>query len=117
MRRSGATIWLKSPLAGPVLISYGAVAIGARGSNDRVSDLNCFWMARDVRSPGTSLPRSRSGKFAEYDRLMLLLCRLRRRNANTTTRFRRYIGEQGNRPLRKEHDLTAKNFCSSQTRT
>ncbi len=31
-------------------------------------------------------------------------------NSNTTTRFRRYIGEQGNRPLRDEHNLSAKEF-------
>lgn len=105
----GCTVWLKSPLAGPVLISYEATVIGDGGPNDRVSDLNCFWMARDARSPGDVFATPRSGRFSDYDRLRCYYVG-QGGNANTTTRFRRYIGEAGNRPLRPEHDLSAKEF-------
>ncbi len=61
----GATIWLKTPLTGPLLISYDAVVVGAGGPNDRVSDLNCFWMAHDERRPGDIFAaEAPSGKFA-----------------------------------------------------
>ena len=50
----GATVWFKPVLEGPVLIEYQATVISAGGKNDRVSDLNCFWMAQDARSPWRS---------------------------------------------------------------
>ena len=105
----GCTVWLKQPLTGPVLISYEATLIGAGGPNDRVSDLNCFWMAQDARSPGDLFATPRSGKFSDYDQLRCYYVG-HGGNSNTTTRFRRYIGEKGNRPLRSEHDLTAPEF-------
>lgn len=105
----GCTVWLKSVLSGPVLISYEATVISAGGSNDRVSDLNCFWMARDPRSPTDILGQARSGKFTDYDQLKCYYVG-QGGNSNTTTRFRRYIGERGNRPLLPEHDLSAKEF-------
>jgi hypothetical protein len=105
----GCTVWLKAPLSGPLLITYEATMIGAGGPNDRVSDLNCFWMARDSRKPSDLFATLRSGKFSDYD---LLTCYYvgQGGNSNTTTRFRRYIGQAGNRPLLPEHDLTAKEF-------
>ena len=44
---AGCTVWLKRRFAGPLMIQYEATVIRAGGANDRVSDLNCFWMARD----------------------------------------------------------------------
>jgi hypothetical protein len=105
----GATIWLKAPLEGPLLIEYEATAVKAGGVNDRVSDLNCFWMARDARSPADLFATPRSGAFADYDQLKCYYVGLGG-NTNTTTRFRRYIGEKGNRPILPEHDLTAPEF-------
>ena len=105
----GCTVWMKTPLNGPVLISYEATMVSAGGANDRVSDLNCFWMAQDARSPGNIFGVSRNGKFADYDQLLCYYVG-QGGNSNTTTRFRRYIGEKGNRPLRPEDDLTAKEF-------
>ena len=43
---AGCTVWLKQRLDGPVMIEYEATVLRAGGANDRVSDLNCFWMAR-----------------------------------------------------------------------
>lgn len=103
----GCTVWFRAELAGPLAIEYDATAVSAGGAHDRVSDLNCFWMARDARSPSDLFATQRGGKFSEYDRLRCYYVGLGG-NSNTTTRFRRYIGESGNRPLRPEDDLSAK---------
>jgi hypothetical protein len=105
----GCTLWFKPELSGPVLIEFEATAVAAGGANDRVSDLNCFWMARDVRSPDDVFATKRGGSFPEYDRLRCYYVGLGG-NSNTTTRFRRYIGEAGNRPLRIEDDLSAPEY-------
>src|SRR5271170_3630947 len=44
---AGATVWFKPRLTGPVFIQYDATVVSKGGVNDRVSDLNCFWMATD----------------------------------------------------------------------
>jgi len=59
---AGCTLWFKHQLSGPVMIQYDAKMIQAGGPNDRVSDLNCFWMATDAST-------RRSGKFSDYDEL------------------------------------------------
>jgi hypothetical protein len=105
----GCTVWLQTLLSGPVLISYEIAAVSSGGPHDRVSDVNCFWMARDTRSPGDIFAYRRSGAFSDYDQLRCYYVGLGG-NTNSTTRFRRYIGERGNRPLRPEHDLTADEF-------
>jgi hypothetical protein len=104
----GATVWFRHELVGPVCVEYEATAVAKGGPNDRVSDLNCFWMATDPR--GVPCPDARrGGAFAEYDSLRCYYVGLGG-NANTTTRFRRYVGEPGNRPLLPEHDLTAPQY-------
>jgi len=45
----GATVWYKQKFEGDILIEYKATVIDNDGPNDRVSDLNCFWMASDLR--------------------------------------------------------------------
>ena len=101
---AGCTVWLKQPIDGPAMIEYDAKVVGAGGANDRVSDLNCFWMARDARTPQDLFATKHSGAFADYDQLKTYYVGLGGNN-NTTTRFRRYIGEKDNRPLLPEHDL------------
>ena len=66
---AGATVWFRPELRGPVMIQYEATMIGRGGANDRVSDLNCFWMASDARSPQNLFATKRSGKFADYNQL------------------------------------------------
>jgi hypothetical protein len=102
---AGCTVWFKPLITGPVMIEYEAVVISAGGPNDRVSDLNCFWMARDSRSPDDLFGHRRSGKFTDYHQLLGYYAGFGG-NRNTTTRFRRYIGDAAIRPLRPEHDLT-----------
>jgi hypothetical protein len=105
---AGVTVWFRRELDGPVMIQYEATVIKAGGPNDRVSDLNSFWMATDPKSPGGDIfvgPRNRSGKFAEYNSLDMYYVGLGG-NGNTTTRFRRYIGDAAERPLLPENDLS-----------
>jgi hypothetical protein len=95
---SGATIWFKRRLQGPYVIEYTATPVSAGGVNDRVSDLNNFWNAVDVRSPDDLFATPRSGALAEYDHLKTYYVGYGA-NTNTTTRLRRYVGEAGVRPL------------------
>jgi hypothetical protein len=106
---AGVTVWFRRELEGPVMISYEATVVSAGGPNDRVSDLNSFWMATDPRSPEDLFARprseSRSGAFAEYNLLRMYYVGLGG-NGNTTTRFRRYIGDQADRPLLPADDIS-----------
>jgi hypothetical protein len=102
---AGATVWFRHKLEGPLRIEYDATVIQAGGPNDRLSDLNCFWMATDSRSPGDMFATKRSGKFADYNQLRTYYVG-QGGNGNTTTRFRRYIGSAETRPLLPEHDLS-----------
>ena len=107
----GSTVWLREKLTAPVFISYEATVVVQGGPQDRLSDLNCFWMANDPRSP--ALPpfapeRMRSGKFSDYDSLLTYYVGYGGNN-NTTTRFRRYDGTAA-RPLLPAHDLRETRF-------
>ena len=51
------------------MIQYEATVIAASGPNDRVSDLNSFWMATDPQSPTDLFAHPRSGAFADYNTL------------------------------------------------
>jgi len=102
---AGATLWFKTKLQGPLLIEYQAKIIAKGGPNDRASDLNCFWMATDPRTPDDLFAAPRHGAFAEYNSLLTYYVGLGG-NGNTTTRFRRYIGSQTDRPLLPENDLS-----------
>jgi hypothetical protein len=95
---AGATVWFRRKLEGPYVIEYTATPVSAGGVNDRVSDLNNFWNAVDVRSPGDLFATARGGALAEYDHLKTYYVGYGA-NTNTTTRLRRYVGEAGVRPL------------------
>ncbi len=106
----GATVWFKKELHAPVLIEYTAILIDEGGKNDRVSDLNCFWMASDPRCPENILICSdkRSGNFGDYHTLRTYYVGYGGHN-NSKTRFRRYDGK-GGRFLLPEHDLSDPSF-------
>ena len=103
---AGCTVWWKAKLTAPVEIRFKATMVGGERPTDRVSDLNCFWMANDSRGSGPPFvaPLTRSGRFAEYNSLLTYYVGYAANN-NTTTRFRRYDGTEA-RPLLPEHDLT-----------
>jgi rhamnogalacturonan endolyase len=108
---SGATVWLDKPLAGNVQITYTRRVVVAGGKNDRLSDFNHFWMARD---PHNANLFTRSGKFEDYDNLDMYYVGFGG-NTNKTTRLRRYgddkrvlIGEHVDAAhlLKPNHDYT-----------
>lgn len=94
---AGATLWYKNKLKGNIEISYDAIVVDSSGINDRVSDLNAFWMATDPLNQNIF---TRDGKFSSYDNLNLYYVGFGG-NENTTTRFRKY--SKGNKPVIKEY--------------
>lgn len=107
---SGCTIWYNKKLTGRIMIEYDAYIIKNGGTNDRVSDMNCFWMAVDIEHPENIFKNSakRGGKFSNYDSLRLYYMGVGGHD-NSKTRFRRYVGN-GERPLLPEHDFTDSDF-------
>jgi hypothetical protein len=101
----GITLWFKPRIAGPVEIEFVATAVSEGGSNDHVSDLNVFWMASNPDG-SAPFPSRRQGRFAAYNDLHTYYVGLGG-NRNTTSRFRRYIGDAEHRPLRPQHDLSS----------
>jgi len=101
----GCTVWYRHKLRAPVEITYEAQVVMQGGPYDRLSDLNCFWMASIPEGTGSLLEShtARNGAFSDYDTLATYYVGYGG-NGNTTTRFRRYNGT-GARPLLAEHDL------------
>jgi len=97
----GATVWFNKKLLGNILIEYKRKVIIDKGTNDRLSDLNQFWMANDPKNKNLF---TRTGVFSDYDSLQLYYVGFGG-NSNTTTRFRKYTGT-GERVLYS--DLTDK---------
>ncbi len=118
----GVTVWFKPKLEGNLRIEYDWTVLVGSGPNDRLSDLNQFWMASDPGNANLFSPNgdslngdsrngnsrnghSRSGKFEDYDPLSLYYVGFGG-NSNTTTRFRKYHGD-GQKPLLKEYSDAA----------
>ena len=101
----GTTGWFRPRLTAPVEITYEVEVVVRGGPHDRLSDLNCFWMAQDPTQPAGALPAGRSGRFKDHDTLLTYYVGYGGNN-NTTTRFRRYDGTS-ERPLLPAHDLHA----------
>ncbi len=113
----GCTAWWSERLVAPVEITYEATVVMAGGKTDRVSDLNCFWMAQDPRSAAAPFAagQARGGKFSDYDSLLTYYVGYGGNN-NSTTRFRRYDGTAA-RPLLPEHDLSDRKVLLEPNRT
>ena len=96
--RGGVTVWLKQQLQGNIQIEYDREIMVGGGKNDRLSDMNQFWMAEDPRNENLF---TRSGKLSDYDSLRLYYTGIGG-NTNKTSRFREYDGK-GDRVLLGEH--------------
>jgi len=120
----GCTVWFRTPLDAPVRISYEVTPLprvvasdqpafrseAASGPLSPVTDVNCFWMARDLRSPADLFAPGlkRTGLLSDYDILLTYYVGFGSNN-NTTTRFRRYAGD-GTRPLLPAYDRRDSRF-------
>lgn len=85
----GTTVWLNQKLSGNILIEYKRKVMMGDGRNDRLSDLNQFWMAKDLQNADFF---TRNGVFEEYDSLLMYYVGMGG-NYNSTTRFRKYTGD------------------------
>lgn len=85
----GTTVWFDQRLSGNYMIEYKRKVIMEGGKNDRLSDLNNFWMATDPRNENLF---TRSGLFSEYDSLLMYYVGVGG-NYNSTSRFRKYTGD------------------------
>lgn len=96
--RGGVTVWLNKRLAGVLRIEFDRKVLVDTGRNDRLSDMNVFWMATD---PANTNLFTRHGRFESYDSLQLYYVGMGG-NTNKTTRFRKYYAG-GNKPVVKEY--------------
>jgi hypothetical protein len=97
--KDGVTVWLDKVLQGNFQIEYTRTVLMEGQPNDRLSDLNQFWMATNPR--GKEMFTKRTGAFAEYDSLQLYYVGMGG-NDNKTTRFRKYDGT-GEKPIINEY--------------
>lgn len=100
--RGGVTVWLNKKLSGNIRIEYTRKVLIDTGKNDRLSDLNSFWMATDPKNKNLF---TRNGVLESYDSLQLYYAGMGG-NTNSTTRFRKYEGN-GERTLLKEYKDSA----------
>ena len=88
----GITLWRKEKMKGDITIDYDACIVDEK-KGDRLSDLNCFWMATDPEKKNIwERMNWRSGIFNKCYSLQLYYMGFGGNN-NTTTRFRRYNGD------------------------
>lgn len=91
----GMTIWRNEKMEGRTVIEYDACLMDEGQEGDRVSDLNCFWMASDPYDKEGSVfkrMKQRNGVFRHCYTLQLYYLGYGG-NYNATTRFRRYRAE------------------------
>jgi hypothetical protein len=96
--KGGVTVWLNKLLKDDIRIEYDRQVLVDTGKNDRLSDLNQFWMASDPHNPNLF---TRNGKFEAYNNLQLYYVGMGG-NTNKTTRFRKYQSS-GTKPVIKEY--------------
>ncbi len=91
----GLTLWRNEKMRGDVTIEYDACLMDEGREEDRLSDLNCFWMASDPLYPDNIFKRKgwRKGIFVNCYTLQLYYMGYGG-NSNKTTRFRRYDGDE-----------------------
>lgn len=95
----GLTLWYNERMEGNTIIEYDARIVVEDNNTEpwnRLSDLNCFWMASDTHreshNPLEGIPE-RQGIFVRQYALSLYYLGFGG-NHNTTMRFRRYNGDE-----------------------
>lgn len=96
--RKGVTLWLNKYLDGNLEIEFDREVLVDGGRNDRLSDMNMFWMATEKKY---RKPFARKGVFEQYDSLSLYYAGIGG-NTNSTSRFRKYEGD-GRKTLIREY--------------
>ncbi|SHG06173.1 rhamnogalacturonan lyase family protein [Dysgonomonas macrotermitis] len=91
--KKGFTLWRNEKYEGNLEISFSACIMQQGKAGDRLSDLNCFWMAQDPLYPDDIFKQAswRDGVFGRYYSLNMYYLGYGG-NSNTTTRFRKYNG-------------------------
>jgi rhamnogalacturonan endolyase len=95
--KGGVTVWLNKMLSGNIRIEFDRQVLVDTGKNDRLSDMNFFWMASDPKNLNLF---TRNGKFEAYDDLNLYYVGMGG-NTNKTNRFRKYYN--GQKPIIQEY--------------
>jgi len=98
--KGGVTVWFNQVLSGNYEISFKRKVIIADGKNDRLSDLNVFWLAHTADNSNLF---TRQGKFEEYDSLNMYYVGMGG-NTNTTTRFRKYEANRQRKLLAEKNE-------------
>ena len=90
----GLTLWRKQAMTTDMVVEYDAQVVDEGQQGDRVSDLNIFWMASDPQHKDIwSRQQWRQGIFVRCYTLQMYYLGYGG-NYNSTTRFRRYDGDE-----------------------
>ncbi len=90
----GMTLWRKEQLRQGMTVEYDACVVDEGKPGDRLSDLNCFWMASDPHAKDLWARATwRNGIFLNCYSLQMYYLGYGG-NYNSTTRFRRYNGDE-----------------------
>jgi len=89
----GLTLWRKEKMSDGMAVEYDVCIIDKGGKGDRVSDMNCFWLASDPGAADLWQRKDwRQGIFLRCYTLQMYYLGYGG-NSNSTTRFRRYRGD------------------------
>ena len=90
----GLTLWRKQAMTTDMVVEYDAKVVDEGQPGDRVSDLNAFWLASDPQHKDIwSRQQWRQGIFVRCYTLQMYYLGYGG-NYNSTTRFRRYDGDE-----------------------
>ena len=90
----GLTLWRKEKMRQDMTVEYDACVVDEGQDGDRLSDMNCFWLASDPKAKDLWARAGwRSGIFVRCYTLQMYYLGYGG-NHNTTTRFRRYDGDE-----------------------
>ena len=90
----GLTLWRKEKMKKGMTVEYDACVMDEGKDGDRLSDMNCFWLASDPKAKDLWTRAAwRSGIFTRCYTLQMYYLGYGG-NHNSTTRFRRYDGDE-----------------------